>query len=95
MCIHAGDYWPGEAENQLTNIFEESRKDSKKGSSSKVTARNKNTKGKRYGTTCKDIDSRIMRNMAEAINHMREDFIVAHLQEPCSFCRKYISDENK
>lgn len=77
---------------QLGNILEENRKDSKRGTVAKG-GRSKGSKGKRYGTTTKDLDARIMRNMAEAINNMKEDFIVAHLQEPCSFCRKYISND--
>eukprot|EP00884_Botryococcus_braunii_P009216 jgi/Botrbrau1/18296/Bobra.0179s0026.1 len=95
MPYFDGDYWPGEAEAQLANIAEESRNNGKKGSQTKSGGRSKSTKGKRYGCTAMDVDGRIMQNMADAINNMKEDFIVVHLQEPCSFCRKYISGANR
>ena len=33
-----------------------------------------------------------MTKLGENIQGMKDDFIVVHLQEPCSFCREYISD---
>lgn len=36
-----------------------------------------------------------MSRLADIIQGMKEDFIVVHLQEPCSFCREYISDGNR
>lgn len=36
-----------------------------------------------------------MAKLGETIQGMKEDFIVVHLQEPCSFCRTYISDADR
>ncbi len=33
-----------------------------------------------------------MGRLGEVIQGMKDDFIVVHLQEPCSLCREYISD---
>lgn len=33
-----------------------------------------------------------MDKLGESLQSMKADFIVVHLQEPCSFCRQYISD---
>ncbi len=36
-----------------------------------------------------------MAKLGETVQGMKEDFIVVHLQEPCSFCRCYISDQDR
>ena len=36
-----------------------------------------------------------MARLGDVINSMREDFIVVHLCEPCSYCRCYISGSNR
>ena len=36
-----------------------------------------------------------MARLGDVINSMREDFIVVHLSEPCSYCRCYISGSNR
>ena len=36
-----------------------------------------------------------MYRLGDVISSMREDFIVVHLAEPCSYCRRYISDANR
>ena len=86
----AGDYWPGEAENLLTNLSELSRQTGKKNSKPGRAA--KGTKGKRYGSEPATTDSQLMDKLGDALQGMKADFIVVHLQEPCSFCRQYISD---
>ncbi len=88
MC--PGDYWPGEAENLLTNLSELSRQSGKKNSKPGRAA--KGTKGKRYGSEPATTDSQLMDKLGDALQGMKADFIVVHLQEPCSFCRQYISD---
>ena len=85
-----GDYWPGEAENHLTNLSEHSRQSGKKNSKPGRTA--KGAKGKRYGSEPATTDSQLMEKLGESLQSMKADFIVVHLQEPCSFCRQYISD---
>ena len=52
-------------------------------------------KGKRYGAGAGTTDEQLMGRLGETIQGMKEDFIVVHLQEPCSFCRTYISDANR
>lgn len=46
--------------------------------------------GKRYGSG--SVDEQVMGRLGEVIGGMKDDFIVVHLQEPCSLCREYISD---
>lgn len=38
-------------------------------------------------------DEALMARLGEVIQGMKEDFMVVHFREPCSFCRKYLSDE--
>jgi len=95
----SGDFWPGEAENLLSSIFEEARQAGKKGkkaggSAGKGGAARPGKKGKRYGATG-TTDEQLMGKLGETVVGMKEDFIVVHLQEPCSFCRCYISDEDR
>jgi hypothetical protein len=90
---YSGDYWPGEAESLLANISEEARLAGKKGSKPARTA--KNTKGKRYGSGPATTDAQLMEKLGDTIMGMKADFIVVHLQEPCSFCRNYISDATR
>ena len=67
-------------------------KKTKKASNSKGAAR-PGKKGKRYGLG--STDEQLMGKLGETIQGMKEDFIVVHLQEPCSFCRSYISDTHR
>ena len=46
--------------------------------------------GKRYGSG--SVDEQVMGRLGEVIQGMKDDFVVVHLQEPCSLCREYISD---
>ena len=46
--------------------------------------------GKRYGGG--SVDEQVMGRLGEVLQGMKDDFIVVHLQEPCSLCREYISD---
>jgi hypothetical protein len=95
--LGAGDYWPGEAENLLSSISEEARQAGKKGKKAGGSGKGAvrpGKKGKRYGATG-TTDEQLMGKLGETVQGMKEDFIVVHLQEPCSFCRCYISDENR
>lgn len=38
-------------------------------------------------------DEALMARLGEVIQGMKEDFMVVHFREPCSFCRKYLSNE--
>lgn len=81
----------------MNNISEEARqagKKGKKGASNSKGAARPGKKGKRYGATG-TTDEQLMGKLAETIHGMKEDFIVVHLQEPCSFCRSYISDSER
>lgn len=91
--MSAGDYWPGEAESLLMNMGEEARVAGKKGSKPNRAA--KNTKGKRYGSGPATTDTQLMGRLGDTIMGMKADFIVVHMQEPCSFCRTYISDATR
>lgn len=51
-------------------------------------------KGKRYGSLG-STDEQLMAKLGETVQGMKEDFIVVHLREPCSYCRSYISDSNR
>ncbi|KAF5831026.1 histone acetylation protein-domain-containing protein [Dunaliella salina] len=89
-----GDYWPGEAENLLTMMAEGCRQAGKnhvKSGGNAVTAR-KLGKGKRYGGGGPEsIDEQLMEKLGEILGgNMKDDFIVVHLQEVCTFCRRHI-----
>ncbi|KAK9824572.1 hypothetical protein WJX72_011411 [[Myrmecia] bisecta] len=86
-----GDYWPGEAENLLANMTEEQRQAGKKGKKAGKVRTKATAKGKRYGSGPTTTDEQLMGRLGEVIQGMKDDFIVVHLQEPCSFCREYIS----
>lgn len=92
-----GDYWPGEAENLLGKMSEEARQAGRKGNKGSLTAggkpRAKSAKGKRYGSGSEE--EQIMGRLGEVIGGMKDDFIVVHLQEPCSLCREYISNGSR
>lgn len=77
-----GDYWPGEAEHFLGQLA-----DSGGGRTNGAKARGKVSKGKRYlGSSA---DEQLMGRLNEVIHNMKDDFIVVHLHEPCSYCREY------
>lgn len=38
------------------------------------------------------MDEQVLGRLGDVIGGMKDDFIVVHLQEPCSLCREYISD---
>ena len=59
----------------------------------KGAARGKMSKGKR--SAAGSVDEALMAKMGETIQGMKEDFIIVHLREPCSFCRKYISKSTR
>lgn len=89
-----GDYWPGEAENLLANIQDQMRQEDKKGKrggGSNTGGRKPSAKGKRYNSGV-TTDEQLMNRLGEILGgNMKEDFIVVHLQEPCTFCRKHVN----
>ena len=85
-----GDYWPGEAENLLANFSEDCRQ----AAAGMPGSKGRKGKGKRFsgvGT----VDNQVLGALGDAIQGMREDFLILHLQENCSYCRGYISGEDK
>lgn len=86
---HAALRCAGEAENQLATITDAQRAGSK-GAKGAAPVR-KGTKGKRYGTGPATTDEQLMARLGETFGgNMREDFIVAHMQEVCTFCRLHV-----
>ncbi len=74
------------------NIQEGGRLDGTKGN--KGMGRKANNKGKRYGNGPATTDEQLMARLGEVLGgNMREDFIVVHLQEPCSMCRGHVTGE--
>jgi E1A/CREB-binding protein len=87
-----GDYWPGEAENLLVTIGEGTRVAAAKGGAAQQ-ARKGPAKGKRYGGGA-STDEQLMSKLGEILGgNMKEDFMVVHLREPCSFCRCHVSGQ--
>lgn len=82
-----GDYWPGEAENLLSQIAGGGG-----GAGSGGNRKAGSNKGKRYGGGAGTTDEQLLGRLGEILGgNMREDFMVVHLQEPCSFCRGHVT----
>ncbi|KAL3615302.1 hypothetical protein CASFOL_040963 [Castilleja foliolosa] len=83
-----GDYWPGAAEDMISQLQEEDgRKLHKKGIMKKtITKRALKAAGQTdfSGNASKDI--LLMHKLGETISPMKEDFIMVHLQHACSHC---------
>jgi E1A/CREB-binding protein len=86
-----GDYWPGEAENLLADL----NNGNGGFDPSKAVKGRKPGKEKRWKPSHPDatLAEQVLGRLGETIQGMREDFIVAHLYENCSHCRKYIDDD--
>jgi len=85
-----GDYWPGEAENLLAQIADAQR-NAATGGNTALGRKAGGSKGKRYGTGPATTDEQLLGRLGEILGgNMKEDFMVVHLQEPCSFCRKHV-----
>ncbi|KAG1671872.1 hypothetical protein FOA52_003439 [Chlamydomonas sp. UWO 241] len=94
-----GDYWPGEAENLLGLMADSDRggkggkKDSPALSGAASGSRKGGSKGKRYGGGVggTSTDEQLMSRLGDILGgNMKEDFIVVHLKEVCTFCRIHI-----
>lgn len=49
------------------------------------------SKGKRYGAGPATTDEALLSRLGEILGgNMKEDFMVVHLQETCSFCRTHV-----
>lgn len=58
-------------------------------------SRKAGAKGKRYGGGPATADEQLMARLGEILGgNMREDFIVVHMQVPCTFCRAHIRGPN-
>eukprot|EP00775_Hariotina_reticulata_P012625 gene12625-12755_t len=85
-----GDYWPGEAENLLAQIADAQR-NAATGGNTALGRKAGGSKGKRYGAGPATTDEQLLGRLGEILGgNMKEDFMVVHLQEPCSFCRKHV-----
>ncbi|KAG1663398.1 hypothetical protein FOA52_011676 [Chlamydomonas sp. UWO 241] len=89
-----GDYWPGEAENLLGLIESGGGKGGKKESNALLPggARKPPAKGKRSGLGAGGSpDEQLMSRLGDILGgNMKEDFIVVHLKEVCTFCRTHV-----
>ena len=85
-----GDYIPGAIEEYLSKINEE--QEALKGKKSKKTFKGSSSRGKSKRTLNgpETVDSQVMTRLGDQIKHMKEDFMMVHLQPICSYCRKYI-----
>eukprot|EP00798_Chlamydomonas_sp_ICE-L_P008174 gene8174-1430_t len=82
----------GEAENQLALMADSGAKPPGKGKGSKKGDKSGNAKGNRYGSSHGTPNEQLMARLGEILGGpMREDFIVAHLKEVCSFCRGHVN----
>ena len=89
----------GEAENQLATLTDGQRqaiKGTKKATGSAAERKSGGSaKGKRYGSGPANTDEQVMARLGEILGgNMREDFIVVHLQEVCTFCRQHVHGGN-
>eukprot|EP00898_Chlorokybus_atmophyticus_P002751 jgi/Chlat1/3477/Chrsp23S03676 len=96
-----GDYWPGAAEEMVLQVDEEQkeeakRKVQKKGKSKKASSTKRSAPKGNVVQVPDDAtpDQLLMVKMGEAIQPMKEDFILVHLQHFCAHCRRYISSGN-
>jgi E1A/CREB-binding protein len=82
----------GEAENQLSLIAEGKSGKKEKGKGA-AAAGSGGSKGKRYGVGTGSIDELLMSKLGEILGgNMREDFIVVHMSEVCTFCRTHVTE---
>lgn len=87
-----GDYWPGEAENLLAAIADAQRSGNAPGGNTALGRKAGGAKGKRYGSGPQSTDEALLSRLGEILGgNMKEDFMVVHLQEPCSFCRRHVA----
>ncbi|KAJ6826377.1 histone acetyltransferase HAC1-like isoform X2 [Iris pallida] len=84
-----GDYWPGAAEDMITQLREEEdgRKQQKKGKTKKIiTKRALKAAGQTDLSGNASKDALLMQKLGETIYPMKEDFIMVHLQHSCTHC---------
>lgn len=88
-----GDFWPGEAEAQLTEIdLGKPMEAGKKGKKPPAKRGKGAGKAKRFAgpvTADTQLLMRFMESLGSNSNNMKEDFIVAHFRPPCSICQGY------
>ena len=88
-----GDYWPGEAENVLATVAADGAARAKSGAASSSRAKGGVKGGSKRGATPgappPSPDAALMARLGDVIGGMRDDFIVVHLRDPCTHCRKH------
>eukprot|EP00899_Mesostigma_viride_P001861 jgi/Mesvir1/11676/Mv00070-RA.1 len=98
MPYFDGDYWPGAAEDDITQIEESLKDESKrrlhrKGKKPPKVAVKKGS-GKELANALEvnedDKDAMLMAKLGESIGPMKDDFIIVHIRHFCSYCRKYL-----
>eukprot|EP00803_Ostreobium_quekettii_P011438 evm.model.scf_864EXC.1 EVM.evm.TU.scf_864EXC.1 scf_864EXC:20228-23623(+) len=87
-----GDYWPGEVEKLVKDIMESGGQEDKKGKLGASAGRPSSNKRKPRGRGSSVDDQLMQCILTGQPSPQWEDFIVVHLREPCSFCRKYIKN---
>ncbi|XP_078169871.1 putative histone acetyltransferase HAC-like 1 isoform X2 [Carex rostrata] len=84
-----GDYWPGAAEDMITQLHqEEDDRKQQKGKMKKATITKRALKAAGHTDLSGDAskDAMLMQKLGKTIYPMREDFIMVHLQHPCNHC---------
>ncbi|CAN6458477.1 unnamed protein product [Victoria cruziana] len=84
-----GDYWPGAAEDMINQLRQEEdgRKQQKKGKTKKtLTKRALKAAAQADLSSNASKDVLLMQKLGETISPMKEDFIMVHLQYPCTHC---------
>ncbi|XP_031503944.1 histone acetyltransferase HAC1-like isoform X2 [Nymphaea colorata] len=84
-----GDYWPGAAEDMINQLRQEEdgRKQQKKGKTKKtLTKRALKAAAQADLSSNASKDALLMQKLGETISPMKEDFIMVHLQYPCTHC---------
>ncbi|KAC9722389.1 hypothetical protein E3N88_45342 [Mikania micrantha] len=84
-----GDYWPGAAEDIIYDLRQEEdgRKHNRKGSIKRtITKRALKASGQTDLSSNASKDLLLMHRLGETISPMKEDFIMVHLQHPCTHC---------
>lgn len=86
LPYYDGDYWPGEAENLLASILPGGGGVANNPLGGKPRGKEKRWRPSPGAGTGEQLLGRL----GEAIQGMKEDFIVAHLQESCSHCAEFM-----
>jgi hypothetical protein len=84
-------------EADIERVSEKAGREPKAGAknSNRTGSKNRKVQDDEDDAGIRAFDLRVMEFMADAMKLSPEDYIVAHLQEPCSHCHKHKSDEDE